>query len=99
MTSIFRIRIALAAALACSLHWCAPAAQAASPSLGATSPRGAQRGTEVEVVLSGGQLEDAQEILFYEPGIEVAKFEVVNPATVKVVFKIAPECMLGSHRL
>ncbi|HEY3968155.1 MAG TPA: PPC domain-containing protein, partial [Planctomycetaceae bacterium] len=74
-------------------------AQAASPSLGGLSPRGAQRGTEIEVVLSGGQLNDAQEILFYEPGIEVAKLEIVNPTTVKAVFKIAPECMLGSHRL
>src|SRR5579872_606515 len=72
---------------------------AASPSLGGLTPRGAQRGTEVEVTLSGGQLDDAQEILFYEPGIDVAKFEVVNPTTVKVLFKIAPECALGSHRL
>jgi hypothetical protein len=69
-------------------------AQAASPALGGLSPRGAQRGTEIE-----GQLNDAQEILFYEPGIEVAKLELVNPTTVKAVFKIAPECMLGSHRL
>lgn len=72
---------------------------AASPSLGGLSPRGAQRGTEVEVTFNGGQLDDAQEILFYEPGIEVAKFEVVNPATVKALFKISPECILGSHRL
>src|SRR5437660_771351 len=74
-------------------------ARAASPSLGGLTPRGAQRGTEVEVVLSGGQLDDAQEILFYETGIEVAKLEVVNPTTVKALFKIAPDCMLGSHRL
>ena len=94
-----RSRLSLVAALVYSLVWCATTAQAASPSLGGTAPRGAQRGTEVEVVLTGGQLDDAQEILFYEPGIEVAKFEVVNPTTVKVLFKIAPECMLGSHRL
>jgi hypothetical protein len=94
-----RFRLSLVAASVASLVWCATAAQAASPSLGGTAPRGAQRGTEVEVVLTGGQLDDAQEILFYEPGIEVAKFEVVNPTTVKVLFKIAPECMLGSHRL
>ncbi|MBS0264752.1 MAG: PPC domain-containing protein [Planctomycetes bacterium] len=74
-------------------------AQAASPSLGGTTPRGAQRGTEIEVVLSGAQLNDAQEVLFYEPGIEVTKLEVVNPTTVKALFKISPEAMLGSHRL
>jgi hypothetical protein len=74
-------------------------AHAASPSFGGLAPRGAQRGTEVEVVLSGGQLNDAQEILFYETGIDVTKLEVVNPTTVKALFKIAPDCALGSHRL
>lgn len=77
----------------------AESSQAASPTLGGLTPRGAQRGTEVEVVLSGAQLDDAQEILFYETGIEVAKFEVVNPTTVKALLKIAPDCTLGSHRL
>src|SRR5262249_11182241 len=72
---------------------------AASPSLGGLSPRGGQRGTEVEVVLGGGQLDEAQEVLFYETGIEVTKLEVVNPTTVKALFKIAPDCTLGSHRL
>ncbi|HEY2253285.1 MAG TPA: pre-peptidase C-terminal domain-containing protein, partial [Planctomycetaceae bacterium] len=96
---MIRSRFSLVALLALSLLWCGAAAHAASPTLGGTSPRGAQRGTEIEVVFSGSQLDDAQEILFYEPGIEVAKFEVVNPTTVKVLFKIAPECMLGSHRL
>lgn len=81
------------------LAFAARPAQAASPNLGGTTPRGAQRGTEVEVVFSGAQLDDAQEILFYEPGIEVTKLEVVNPSTVKVLFKIAPDCMLGSHRV
>lgn len=76
-----------------------PSVHAASPSLGGTTPRGAQRGTEVEVTLSGGRLEDAKEILLYEPGIEVTKFEVVNGGAVKATFKIAPEAQLGSHRL
>lgn len=78
---------------------CVAPAQAAAPSLGGLSPRGGQRGTDVEVVLSGGQLDDAQEVLFYETGIEVVKFEVVNAASAKAVFRIAPECPLGSHRL
>lgn len=76
-----------------------PRVDAASPSFGGLAPRGGQRGTEIEVVLSGSQLDDAQEVLFYEPGIEVSKFEIVNPTTVKVLFKIAPECQLGSHRM
>ena len=74
-------------------------ASAAAPSLGGLTPRGVQRGTEIEVVFSGARLEDAQEILFYEPGIEVTKLEAVNTNTIKVMFKIAADCQLGAHRL
>lgn len=77
----------------------ASVAQAASPNLAGVSPRGAQRGTEVQVTFSGERLDDAQEVLFYEPGIETTKLEVADPKTVKVSFKIAPDCALGSHRV
>ncbi len=72
---------------------------AATPSLGSLAPRGAQRGTEIEVLFNGARLEDAQEILFYEPGIEVTKLEAVNTNQVKAKLKIAPDCQLGAHRL
>lgn len=71
----------------------------AAPDLGGMSPRGVQRGTEVEVLLTGARLEDTQEIVFHEPGISVSKLEVVNPTTVKVLLKVAPDCQLGAHRL
>ena len=38
-------------------------AQAADPQLARTTPWGAQRGTEVDVALSGARLKDAQELL------------------------------------
>ena len=95
LMTMFRSRVSLFAPLVVCLLCCATATQAASPSLGGTSTRGPQRGTEVEVVLTGGQLDDAQEILFYEPGTEVANFEVVNRTTGKVLPKISPECSLG----
>jgi hypothetical protein len=72
---------------------------AASPSLGAVTPHGGQRGTELPVVLSGGRLSDAKEILFYYPGITTAKLEVVNDGQVKAVLKIAADCRLGEHAL
>jgi hypothetical protein len=53
----------------------------------------------VEVTLNGGNLDDAKELMLYERGIEVTKFEVVNAGAVKATFKIAPDCQLGSHRL
>ncbi|HVW02081.1 MAG TPA: peptidase, partial [Planctomycetaceae bacterium] len=72
---------------------------AAAPVLGGLAPRGVQRGTEAEVVFSGNNLDDAREIMFYEPGITVTKLEVVNPQSVKAMLNIAPDCQLGAHRL
>jgi hypothetical protein len=71
----------------------------ASPALGGVSPRGAQRGTEVELVLGGARLSDAQEVLFYSPGLQVTKLQVVNDGQVKATVKVAPDCRLGEHAL
>jgi hypothetical protein len=72
-------------------------APAASPSLGAIQPRGAQRGTDAVLTFSGARLTDAQEVLIYYPGITVKKLEVVNDATLKVTVGITPDCRLGEH--
>src|SRR5437660_10688001 len=73
------------------------AVDAASPALGTITPRGAQRGTELPLLFNGARLKDAQEILFYYPGIAVAKLEVVNDTQVKATVKIAADCRLGEH--
>ena len=75
----------------------APAARAASPSLGSIAPYGAQRGTEIEVSFNGGNLGDAQEIMFYYPGIQATSLQAVNENTVKTKLAIAPDCRLGIH--
>lgn len=72
-------------------------ASAAAPSLGSISPWGAQRGKEVEVQFNGARLSDAQEILFYYPGIKCTSLEVVNDNSVKSKLAIDPECRLGIH--
>src|SRR5436853_5028277 len=46
---------------------------ATSPHLAAINPTGAQRGSELEVNFSGERLQDAEEIICYEPGIQVVK--------------------------
>src|SRR5437763_2500463 len=71
----------------------------AAPALGGVSPRGAQRGTEVELALGGARLGDAQEVLFYSPGLRVTKLQVVNDGQVKATVKVAPDCRLGEHAL
>lgn len=74
-------------------------AWAESPNLARVSPRGGQRGTEVELVLSGTQLKDAQEVFLYEPGLEVVKLEAVDDKTVKVKVRISADAALGEHKL
>ena len=88
------LMLSIAGLATCS---CSKDAAAANPSFGGTSPVGAQRGTELEVILSGGSLADAQSLYFYEPGMEVKGWEVVNDNQVKVKLAIAPDCRLGAH--
>jgi Bacterial pre-peptidase C-terminal domain len=77
----------------------AGALHAASPSLGSVQPRGAQRGTDATFVLGGNNLADAQEVVFYSPGLTVTKLEVVNNTQVKATVKIAADARLGEHAL
>ncbi len=72
-------------------------ASAAEPSLGAISPFGAQRGNEVDVTFSGARLGDAQQILIYEPGIEVKSLAAEGDSSVKVKLAIAADCPVGLY--
>jgi hypothetical protein len=71
----------------------------ASPRARSIRPAGGQRGTEVEVTISGRRLGDAKEVLFYHPGIEATSIKVVNDAELKATFKIAADSPLGLHDL
>lgn len=75
-----------------------PNVLATQPRLTSTTPPGAQRGTEVEVRLNGSRLDDAQEIFFHAPGIEVVKLDV-RTNSVKARLRIAKDCPLGEHHL
>ena len=70
---------------------------ATTPGLALVTPRGAQRGTEMEAVFHGARLGDAQEILFYETGISVVSLNASNAAQLKVRLKIDPAARLGQH--
>ena len=73
--------------------------KAASPNLNTILPRGAQRGTEVELTFVGRQLHDAQEILVYYPGITVTKLEAEpkRGREVKATVTIDANCRIGEH--
>ncbi len=75
----------------------ASSAVAVSPDVGVISPSGFQLGSDVEATFSGARLGDAQELLFYSPGIEVAELKAENDNTVKAKLKISPQCRLGIH--
>ena len=77
----------------------AMSARAVAPGFTATAPTGGQRGTAVTVTLRGERLADAQEVLFYGPGITVEKIAEATNAQVKAVFTIAPDCRMGEHAL
>ncbi len=75
-------------------------AQAISPKFNSTTPSGGQRGTELELRCNGQRLEDAQELVFYGPGIEVLKIEPAKTnAPLKARIRIAKNCELGEHPL
>jgi hypothetical protein len=76
-----------------------PNIQAASPSLGAIRPVGGQRGTELEITLSGARLGDAQEIIYYQPGITTLSIKKLDDNSVRAKIKIAADCLLGLHDL
>ncbi|MEM6278441.1 MAG: PPC domain-containing protein [Verrucomicrobiota bacterium] len=76
-----------------------PLAQAASPDLQNTVPRGAQRGTETKVTFFGNRLSDAEEILFHYPGISVKDLTVVDNRKVEATLVVAPDCRLGEHHV
>src|SRR5262249_50753748 len=84
---------------ACLVLFALSIVQAASPNLGAIRPTGGQRGTEVEITLSGARLGDAQEVLYYQPGITTVSLVKMDDNNVKAKLKIAPDCRLGLHDL
>ncbi|WP_165245840.1 PPC domain-containing protein [Paludisphaera soli] len=77
----------------------ASAARGSSPSLTAIRPMGGQRGTEVEVVFSGARLGDAQEVLFYQPGVVATGIAKVDDNSFKAKLQIAADSPLGYHDL
>ncbi len=76
----------------------------ANPQARHALPHGGQRGTEAKFVITGQQLEDAQEIMLYDKGMEIVSMTVPQDEKRKgkeldVVVKIAPDCPLGSQRM
>ena len=91
-----RISISAAAALSLLL---AGVAQAAYPTFSTTKPNGGQRGTEVQLTVTGERLDDFDGFLFMSPGFTLKKVEKAEPNKVTTVIAIAPDVPLGNHGL
>lgn len=62
-------------------------------------PTGGQRGTQMEVSFHGDRLQDTEEVISYEPGLEVLKLSTTKKDVVTAQLRIAPDCRLGEHHL
>lgn len=85
---------------------CCESTQAASPKFNRTDPIGGQRGTEIDVIIKGDRLDDAEELLLYDTGVTVTQLEVIQDEErkkkgdrVKVRLKIDENCPLGVQRM
>jgi len=68
-----------------------------TPALNLIEPRGGQRGTEIDMHFYGERLDGIQELLAYDPGIEVRSFAVENPQHASAKIFIKPDAPLGEH--
>lgn len=68
---------------------------AAAPVLRRAIPQGVTRGVETDLILEGTRLDDAQEVLFYKPGITVQSLSAESAGRVKLRLSVAPDCAIG----
>lgn len=69
-----------------------------TPELNLIEPRGGQRGTELDLHFHGERLDGLQEILAYQPGIEVRSIAMENPKHATARIFIRPDAPLGEHQ-
>ncbi len=74
-------------------------AHAASPNIGNILPRGGQRGTDIELRFVGGNLADAIDLVFHEPGITFKQVVSAADGEFKCIVTIAPDCAMGRHAI
>ncbi len=70
----------------------------AAPTIGPVSPAGATRGSEVEVMVSGTNFHEVQEIFFEDGIIQQKKIEAVNDKQLKATLFVPEDAPFGNHR-
>lgn len=79
----------------------APPIAAQAPELREILPRGATRGAEVTVRLTGRHLAGAADVLFHDPGIRLVSItpDPENENRAEATFAIAEDCRPGTHAM
>ena len=77
---------------------------AAAPRFSNILPRGVQRGQEVDVTITGSNLDDAEELLLYDEGMEVVSFQHSDRDDrrgkyLHVRLRVSADCPLGAQRM
>jgi len=62
-----------------------------------TTPMGLKRGAEADVTFYGNNLTDAEEILFYQPGVQVVSIDKKEDRKIIAKLKIDSDSPLGEH--
>src|ERR1043166_8476143 len=94
------------------LSFISPLARATDPRLTSITPSGGQQGAELEVNFNGERLQDTEEIICYEPGIQITKLNSITNNLVKAQVKLRNphqgafpsdgtpwNCSFGEHHL
>jgi hypothetical protein len=69
----------------------------AGPSLESVDPGVGQRGTEFTLKIVGAGLSDAEEVLFYRPGVTCTEIKPASDNELHLKLAAAADCPLGSH--
>lgn len=82
-----------------SLAWAALAgiASAAYPAFNATTPRGAQRGSEFKMKITGERLADFETLMFFSPGFTMKSVDKVENNLVECTVAVAADTRPGNH--
>ena len=75
----------------------AASASAASPTIESVVPGVGPRTGPFSVVLTGGHLKDAREVVFYGSGISCLKLEAASDNELRATFEASAGCRLGAH--
>lgn len=70
---------------------------AAYPDFTSTAPRGAQRGADQKLVITGNRLADFESLMFFSPGFTQKSVDKVEDKRVEVTISVAPDVRLGNH--